>query len=189
MNILYICTTFGFCSITCFLWPNVLRCVFIKGSCEVLLSSINFYILIFSETTGSIGTKLGRTVHWMIPYKVYVFCGSAVHKRNKRNKGVKKGMSIYMGVNYLLFIWFLSGYFNAFLKKIPFRNIVTLLCSYWWYYTAGIVWLVVLYSRDHVIGCIIQQGSCDWLYHTADHVIVCIINQGSHDLSYHISLS
>jgi hypothetical protein len=38
------------------------------------LSSVNFYILIFfSETTGPIATKLGRNVHLIVPYKVYVF--------------------------------------------------------------------------------------------------------------------
>jgi len=41
-----------------------------------LLSAINFYILIFfPETTGPIGTKPKRNVHWMVPNKVYVlFC-------------------------------------------------------------------------------------------------------------------
>jgi len=38
------------------------------------LLSISFYIFIFfSETTGPIGTKLGRNTHWMVPYKVYGF--------------------------------------------------------------------------------------------------------------------
>lgn len=38
-------------------------------------SSINLYILIFfSETTCPVGTKFGRNIHWMVPYKVNVFC-------------------------------------------------------------------------------------------------------------------
>jgi hypothetical protein len=38
------------------------------------LLSVTFYICIFfSETTGPIGTKLSRNVHWMVLYKVYDF--------------------------------------------------------------------------------------------------------------------
>ena len=36
-----------------------------------LSSSVNFYILTFSETTVSIGTKLGRNVHWKIPFSLF----------------------------------------------------------------------------------------------------------------------
>ena len=128
----------------------------------------------------------------MIPYKVYV---SAVYKRNKRNKGVKKGMSIY---RYKLFIVHLiyEDILMHSLRKSLSETCTTLLCSYWWYHTVGIIWLVVSYSRDHVIGCIIQQGSSDWLYHTAgivwlvvsyrsDHVIGCIIQEWSCDWLYH----
>ena len=81
------------------------------------------FFIFFSETKGTIGTKLGRNVHWMVPYKVYVcFCWSEIHKRNKRPNVVKKGVSIYMGINYLLFICFLWDFLNAFLKIILFRN-------------------------------------------------------------------
>jgi hypothetical protein len=34
-----------------------------------MLSSVNLYILILSETTGPIGTKLGRNVQWIVPTK------------------------------------------------------------------------------------------------------------------------
>jgi hypothetical protein len=38
------------------------------------LSSVNFYIPIFSsETVGQIGTKHGRNAHWAVLYKMYVF--------------------------------------------------------------------------------------------------------------------
>jgi hypothetical protein len=117
------------------------------------------------------------------------------YKRNKRNKGVKKGMSIY---RYKLFIVHLiyEDILMHSLRKSLSETCTTLLCSYWWYHTVGIIWLVVSYSRDHVIGCIIQQGSYDWLYHTAgimwldvsysrDHVIGCIIQQGWCDWLYH----
>jgi hypothetical protein len=79
-------------------------------------SSVRFNILIFPESTGPRGTKLGRVV----PYTIYVFGWSEVHKRNKIPKGVKKGVSIYMGMNctgrvYLLY----SSYnFNAVLCKM-----------------------------------------------------------------------
>ena len=77
------------------------------------LSYVNFYILIFfSETTGSIGTKLGRN-HWMIPNKVFFCCWSKETSTNC--------VHIY---GYKLFIvhLFFMRIFYAFLKKTPFRN-------------------------------------------------------------------
>ena len=70
-----------------------------------LYSSLNIYILIFfSETIGTIWTKLSKNVHWIVPYKFYGFF--VVHKRNKMLKCAKKGVSIYLGINYLMFICF-----------------------------------------------------------------------------------
>jgi hypothetical protein len=70
--------------------------------CHHLLSVIVHKLLHFSETTGQIGTKFWRNFHWMVTYKVYgVFCWSEEYKRNKRLKGVKRGVPIY---GYKLFI-------------------------------------------------------------------------------------
>ena len=64
------------------------------------LSSVSFYILIFfSETSGPIGTKLGRNVHCMVPYKVYVLF---VDQKYTREKEVSKRVCPY--------IWVLSIY-------------------------------------------------------------------------------
>ena len=51
--------TFGFSRFS--LWPNVIN----KFG---VLSLVNFHILIFSETTEPMGTKLNRNVHWMVTY-------------------------------------------------------------------------------------------------------------------------
>ena len=54
----------------------------------------------------------------MVPCKVYgLFCWLEVHKRNKRSIGIKKGVSIYMGINYSLFICFLWGILMHSLRK------------------------------------------------------------------------
>ena len=60
----------------------------------------NFYILIFfSETTGLIGTNLGRTVHGMVLYTVYV---SFVDQKYTRKQEVSKRVfPLYIGINYL----------------------------------------------------------------------------------------
>jgi hypothetical protein len=47
----------------------------------------------------------------MVPYKVYVFVDQKYTKETRSPKEV----SIYMGINYLLFVCFLWGFFNAFL--------------------------------------------------------------------------
>jgi len=100
------------------------------------LSFVNFYILIFfSKTTGPTGTKLGMNVHWMVPFKVYVFCWSEVHKRNKRAKVVKKCVSICTCINYLLFIWFWWEFcLMYFLRKSLLETWIALLCSYYWFW-------------------------------------------------------
>jgi hypothetical protein len=78
------------------------------------------HLIFFSETTGSIGTKLGMNVQWMVPYKIYVFFVDQKYTKDTRGpKGVKKGVSIYMDINYLLFICFYEDFF----KENPFRNI------------------------------------------------------------------
>jgi hypothetical protein len=77
-----------------------------------------FCILIFfSKSTGPIGTKLGRKF-----YGVFLLMRST-QKRNKRPKGVNKGLSIYTGIHYLLFICFYEDFCNVFCKKVHFRNI------------------------------------------------------------------
>ena len=59
-----------------------------------------FVLIVFSETTGSIGTKFGRNVYLMVLWEVNVFLGcSEVHKRNQRPKGVS---------NYV--VWFFLCY-------------------------------------------------------------------------------
>ena len=57
------------------------------------------------------------------PVQSLCYAKSDIHKINKNPKGVKKSASIYVGINYLLFICFYGDLFNAFLMKIPFRNI------------------------------------------------------------------
>ena len=44
-------------------------------------------LILFSETTGSIRTKFGRNVYWVVPYKVYVFVHPSVvrHKLSHLN--------------------------------------------------------------------------------------------------------
>jgi hypothetical protein len=51
-------------------------------------------------TNGPIGTKLGRNDHWMVPYNVYGFL-FFIRRTQETPKGVKKGVSIYMGIDYL----------------------------------------------------------------------------------------
>ena len=59
-------------------------------------------------------------VQWMVPYKIYVFFVDQKYTKDTRGpKGVKKGVSIYMDINYLLFICFYEDFF----KENPFRNI------------------------------------------------------------------
>ena len=73
---------------------------------------VNFYILIsFSETTGPIGTKLGRYVHWKVPNKVYVFVVDQKYTIETRVPKVSKRVCPYMGINYLLFICFWWWFF------------------------------------------------------------------------------
>ena len=52
-------------------------------------SFVNFYILIFSETTALIGIKLGRNAHCMVLYKVDVFFCLEIYFKNKRSQGAK----------------------------------------------------------------------------------------------------
>ena len=53
-----------------------------------------------------------------------IFFADEKHKtRNKRLKGVNKGLSIYIGINYLLLTCFLDEDFcNSFRKKVSFRD-------------------------------------------------------------------
>jgi hypothetical protein len=53
-------------------------------------SFVNFYILIFSETTALIGIKLGKNAHGMVLYKVDVFFCLEIYYRNKRPQGAKQ---------------------------------------------------------------------------------------------------
>jgi hypothetical protein len=78
-----------------------------------------FPLPFFSETTEPIWTKLDRNVHYKVSYKVDVFLmiRSTIHKRNKRPKGVKKGVSIYMDINYLFV--FVGDFFLFWYKKCP----------------------------------------------------------------------
>ena len=59
------------------------------------VSSVRFYILIFSETTGQI--KFGRNVHWMVLYKMFCFFPSSKNPAQKKS------------ITNLLFICFLWG--------------------------------------------------------------------------------
>jgi hypothetical protein len=66
-------------------------------------------------------------VQWMVPYKPYVFFVDQKYPKDTRGpKGVKKGVSIYMDIYYLLFICF----YEEFLKKILLETYTTLLCNY-----------------------------------------------------------
>jgi hypothetical protein len=91
-----------------------------------LSSSLSVYILIFfSETTKPIATKLGRNVLWLVPNTGYVFFVDQKYiKETQRTKGVKKGVSILMGIHYLLFICFWWGVFNAFQGRLGRGRIV-----------------------------------------------------------------
>ena len=62
---------------------------------------VHFIFFSESESTGPIGTKLGRNVHWIVPMKIYVFFVGQKDTTETRLNGVKKGVSIYMGINYL----------------------------------------------------------------------------------------
>jgi hypothetical protein len=55
--------------------------------------------------------QTSRNVDCMVPYKVYVFVDQKYTKETRSPKEV----SIYMGINYLLFVCFLWGFLNAFL--------------------------------------------------------------------------
>ena len=77
-------------------------------------------MLIFSETTMQIGANLNRNVNWIVSYKVYVIL-TEVHKINKNPKGVKR-MCPYMGMHFIVQLFFSWGFLNDFLQKIPFRN-------------------------------------------------------------------
>ena len=67
---------------------------------------VSVYILIFfTKTTEQIVNKLGRNVLWLVHNKGYVFFVDQKYiKETQRPKGVKKDVSILMGINYLLFI-------------------------------------------------------------------------------------
>ena len=63
--------------------------------------------------------------------KSYISLFSQIFSRKKMPNGAKKGVSMYMGMNNLLFICFLwCFFFNVFLRKIPFRKMIALLCNY-----------------------------------------------------------
>jgi hypothetical protein len=64
------------------------------------------HFIFFSESTGPIRTKFGRNVHWIVPTKIYVFFAGQKDTRKKWpfKTGVKKGVSTYMGINYLFFM-------------------------------------------------------------------------------------
>ena len=102
-------------------WTGLLTSIFVgspdpKG-CEVLSSlsvhclssSINFSILIlFSETTGAIGTKLGMNVLCMFLSKL-TFLLLIEYMRKKRPKGVKEGV-------YCFYMW--RVYFSTNLNEV-----------------------------------------------------------------------
>ena len=41
---------------------------------HVIMRAIVSVVRKVLQTTGPIETKLGRNFHWMVPFKVYVFC-------------------------------------------------------------------------------------------------------------------
>ena len=81
-------------------------------------SSVYFYILIFfSETTGPIRTKFERDGPLL---KVYVFL---FIRRNKRSNDVQKGCIYIYGYKlFIVHLFLMSFFFNAFIKKISLIN-------------------------------------------------------------------
>jgi hypothetical protein len=103
---------------------------------------VNFYILIFSETTGPSGTKLGLNVHWKILNKEFIcFCWSEVHKvhkGNKRPKCVKKGVGFVCGT--FIFhskVFFLYGPYK--ILFILYANMI--LISIYYFYLSYSWWI------------------------------------------------
>jgi hypothetical protein len=56
-----------------------------------------------------------------MPFIFYLLI-SHTQKKQEAQRCKKKGVSIHMGMNYLLLICFDEEFFNAFFKEIPFRN-------------------------------------------------------------------
>lgn len=87
-------------------------------------SAIYFYSLIFFfDIVGPIGTKLSMNVHWMVPYKVYIFWLIRNAQKKQEAYICQKRLCPYnMDINYLFFNYFYEDFFNAFLKKNPFQK-------------------------------------------------------------------
>ena len=113
---------FSWWVLTRFLTPLTVRvmCAFCHHFAPVTIICNLFNILIlFFWSTGPIGTKLGRNVHWM------VFCFFFLHwskytKRNKRPKGVKKGF-LFLYVEHLFCNQFWSFFFYMLLIKFSIK--------------------------------------------------------------------
>jgi hypothetical protein len=74
----------------------------------------------FSETTNIIKTKLYMNVHWMVLYKLYVFCSpSSISDRHKKQK-ICRGPSIdhSWAIWFQLFKWFQR---RSVVKHFPHR--------------------------------------------------------------------
>ena len=91
-------------------------CILIAITWHQWWSSVNFYIsMFFSETTGPIGSKLGRNVHWMVPYKVY----SLLLIRSTQKKQEAQGcLHIYCYKLFIVRLFFMRIFFIAFLKSL-----------------------------------------------------------------------
>ena len=83
----------------------------------VVCKTLHCFLLLCN--TGTLGTNLCRNVHWMVLYTVYV---SFVDQKYTKKRDFKKVVSIYMGINYLLFSCFYGDFLNALINTIPFRN-------------------------------------------------------------------
>ena len=82
----FVCTLLHLSPDTEVMWCIVITCR-LSSSLSPWSLSVNILIF-FSDTTGPIGTKLGRNVNWIVLWQVW----PKIHKRNKMSKCVKKGV-------------------------------------------------------------------------------------------------
>ena len=95
-------------------------CILIAITWHQWWSSVNFYIsMFFSETTGPIGSKLGRNVHWMVPYKVYVLLLIRSTQKKQEAQGCLKGcIHIYCYKLFIVRLFLMRIFFIAFLNSL-----------------------------------------------------------------------
>ena len=87
---------------------DLCKCKFLFSSLGIIVCKLlHFNLLHWNQMESNL---VGMFIGWSLRSLCFV-CWSEVYKRKKRPKGIKKGVSICMGINYLLFICFFMKMF------------------------------------------------------------------------------